>query len=137
MHAIFIRRHGSNDVLEYGHLPTPQPGAGQLLVKVHAAGVNPVDYKIRSGAMKMVVPLPFPLTLGSEFSGVVEQIGAGVHPFKPGDAVFARMAIRHIGAYAEHAVVDADHTALKPTNLSHLEAAAVPLAALTAWQAQY
>lgn len=137
MQASFIRRYGSNDVLEYGDLPRPQPGAGQLLVKVHAAGVNPVDYKIRNGAMKMVVPLPFPLVLGSELSGVVEQVGAGVSRFKPGDAVFARLSVHHIGAYAEYAVLDADLAALKPANLSHIEAASVPLAALTAWQALF
>lgn len=137
MKASFIRRYGSNDVVEYGDLPMPRPGAGQLLVKVHAAGVNPVDYKIRNGAMKRVVPLPMPLVLGSEFSGVVEQVGAGVSRFQAGDAVFARMAIRHIGAYAEYAVVDAALAAFKPANLSHVEAAAVPLAALTAWQALF
>ena len=137
MKASFVRRYGGNDVIEYGDVPKPQPGAGQLLVKVHAAGVNPVDYKIRDGAMKMLVPMPFPLVLGSEFSGVVEQVGAGVSEFRPGDAVFARMAIRHIGAYAEYAVVDAVHAARKPARLSHAEAAAVPLAALTAWQALF
>lgn len=137
MKACFIRRYGPNNVVEVGDQPTPQPGAGQLLVKVHAAGVNPVDYKIRDGAMKLVVPLAMPLVLGSELSGVVHSVGPGVTRFREGDAVFARLALQRIGAFAEYALVDAEHAALKPARLSHVQAAAVPLAALTAWQALF
>lgn len=137
MKAVFIRRYGGNDVLEYGELPVPKPGPGEVLVKVCAAGVNPVDYKIRDGEMKPLVKFKFPLVLGSELSGVVEAVGSGVTQFGAGDAVFARMGLRSIGAYAEYAVVEAEHAAHKPANLTHVQAAAVPLAALTAWQALF
>ncbi len=137
MKACFIRRYGGNDVVEFSERPIPQPSPGQLLVKVHAAGVNPVDYKIRDGALKPILPLALPLVLGSELSGVVHSVGPGVPGFAPGDAVFARLALLHMGAYAEYAVVDAEHAARKPENLSHVQAAAVPLAALTAWQALF
>ena len=137
MKASFIRRYGSNQVVEFGERPMPQPGQGQLLVQVHAAGVNPVDFKIRDGKLKLIMPGALPLVLGNEFSGVVAQTGPGVSRFKVGDAVFARMDIQKIGAFAEHAVVDEADAAFKPANLSHVQAAAVPLAALTAWQALF
>lgn len=137
MKAAFIRRYGGNDVLELGELPAPQAGPGELLVEVHAASVNPVDFKIRDGMLKMIIPFRFPLILGNDFSGVVQAVGAGVTRFRPGDAVFARMDKRRIGAFAEFALVAEADAAAKPANLSHIEAAAVPLAGLTAWQALF
>ena len=137
MKAAFIRRYGGNDVVELGELPAPQAGPGELLVEVHAASVNPVDFKIRDGMLKMIIPFGFPLILGNDLSGVVQAVGAGVTRFRPGDAVFARMDKRRIGAFAEFAVVAEADAALKPANLSHIEAAAVPLAGLTAWQALF
>lgn len=137
MKAAFIRRYGGNDVVELGDLPAPQAGPGELLVEVHAASVNPVDFKIRGGMLKMIVPFRFPLILGNDFSGVVKAVGAGVTRFRPGDAVFARMDKQRIGAFAEFALVAEADAALKPANLSHVEAAAVPLAGLTAWQALF
>ena len=137
MKAAFIRRYGGNKVLELGELPAPQAGPGELLVEVHAASVNPVDFKIRDGMLKMILPFGFPLILGNDLSGVVKAVGAGVTRFRPGDAVFARMDKRRIGAFAEFAVVAETDAAAKPANLSHVEAAAVPLAGLTAWQALF
>ena len=137
MKAAFIRRYGGNDVVELGELPAPQVGLGELLVEVHAASVNPVDFKIRDGMLKMIIPFGFPLILGNDFSGVVQAVGAGVTRFKPGDAVFARLDKKRIGAFAEFSVVAEADAALKPANLSHIEAAAVPLAGLTAWQALF
>jgi alcohol dehydrogenase len=137
MKAAFIRRYGGNDVVELGELPAPQAGPGELLVAVQAASVNPVDFKIRDGMLKMIIPFGFPLILGNDFSGVVQAVGAGVTRFRPGDAVFARMDKRRIGAFAEFAVVAEADAVAKPTNLTHIEAAAVPLAGLTAWQALF
>lgn len=137
MKAAFIRRYGGNKVVELGELPAPQAGPGELLVEVHAASVNPVDFKIRDGMLKMILPFGFPLILGNDLSGVVKAVGAGVTRFRPGDAVFARMDKRRIGAFAEFAVVAETDAAAKPANLSHVEAAAVPLAGLTAWQALF
>jgi alcohol dehydrogenase len=137
MKAAFIRRYGGNDVVEIGELPAPQAGPGELLVAVHAASVNPVDFKIRDGMLKMIVPFGFPLILGNDFSGVVKAVGAGVTRFRPGDAVFARMDKRRIGAFAEYAVVAEADAAARPAKLTHVEAAAVPLAGLTAWQALF
>lgn len=137
MKAAFIRRYGGNDVVELGELPAPQAGPGELLVEVHAASVNPVDFKIRDGMLKMIIPFGFPLILGNDLSGTVKAVGAGVTRFRPGDAVYARMDKRRIGAFAEFAVVAEADAALKPANLSHVEAAVVPLAGLTAWQALF
>lgn len=97
MKAAFIRRYGGNNVVELGEQPMPQTAPGELLVEVHAASVNPVDFKIRDGMLKMMVPFQFPLILGNDFSGVVKAVGAGVTRFRPGDAVFARMDKQRIG----------------------------------------
>ena len=137
MKAAFIRRYGGNQVVELGELPAPQAGPGELLVEVHAASVNPVDFKIRDGMLKMIIPFGFPLILGNDLSGVVQAVGAGVTRFRPGDAVFARLDKRRIGAFAEFAVVAEADAAARPANLTHIEAAAVPLAGLTAWQALF
>jgi NADPH:quinone reductase-like Zn-dependent oxidoreductase len=137
MKAAYIRRYGGNEVVELGELPEPQAGPGELLVEVHAASVNPVDFKIRDGMLKMIIPFGFPLILGNDLSGTVKAVGADVTRFRPGDAVYARMDKRRIGAFAEFAVVAEADAAPKPANLSHVEAAAVPLAALTAWQALF
>ena len=137
MKAAFIRRYGGNHVVELGELPAPQAGPGELLVAVHAASVNPVDFKIRDGLLKMIVPFGFPLILGNDLSGVVQAVGAGVTRFRPGDAVFARLDKQRIGAFAEFAVVAEADAAAKPASLTHIEAAAVPLAGLTAWQALF
>ncbi|HEX2863910.1 MAG TPA: NADP-dependent oxidoreductase [Deinococcales bacterium] len=116
-------------------VPVPQPGPGDLLVKVAAAGLNPVDNAIRRGQMQALLPLALPLTLGSELSGTVEALGEGVQGFAVGDRVYARLDKRRIGTLAEYALVGAADAARAPESLSFEQAAGIPLAGLTAWQA--
>ncbi len=137
MKACTMRRYGRNQVPEVGDQPQPVAGPGELLVRVHAAGVNPVDFKTVDGALRVILSKDVPKVLGNEFSGVVESVGAGVSRFRPGDAVFARVETQRMGAFAEYAVVHESLAAFKPAGLSHAQAAAVPLAALTAWQALF
>ena len=115
-------------------LPKPSPGPGDLLVKVRAASVNPVDFKIRDGAVKTLLSYSFPLILGNDLAGEVEAVGEGVTLFRPGDAVYARMDKHRIGTFAEYALVSEGATAAKPKNLDWAEAASLPLVGLTAWQ---
>jgi NADPH:quinone reductase-like Zn-dependent oxidoreductase len=134
MKAIRIHSYGDLDTLRFEDAPLPEPEAGDVLVRVHAAAVNPVDWKIRAGYLSEMLPYQMPLTLGWDVSGVVERIGADVTDVSIGDAVYSRPDITRNGTYAEYAVMRASEVALKPNTLSHNEAAAVPLAALTAWQ---
>lgn len=135
MRAVVIERFGDPSVLELKELPTPEPGPGQLLVRVVASGTNPVDAKIRANGQWAGIPLP--AVLGFDVSGVVEQVGPGVSDFRPGDEVFYTPEIfgNRWGSYAEYEVVPAAIVARKPHGLSHVEAAAVPLAGGTAWEA--
>lgn len=112
----------------------PEPAPGDVLLRVHAAAVNPVDWKIREGYLSSMLPYPMPLTLGWDVSGVVDELGAEVSGLAVGDAVYSRPDITRNGAYAQYVVVRASEVAAKPGRLSHNEAAAVPLAGLTAWQ---
>lgn len=134
MKAIRIHNYGDGEALVYEDAPLPEPGPEDVRVRVHAAGVNPVDWKIREGYLSAMLPYPMPLTLGWDVSGVVEQVGANVSGVSIGDAVYSRPDIARNGAYAQYVVVRASEVAPKPGSLSHNEAAAVPLAALTAWQ---
>lgn len=133
MKAIIINEYGDNHVVQLVDAVRPEPKAGQLLVKVHAAGVNPLDWKIRDGAGQRM-GMTLPIGLGSEMAGTVEQLGEGVGDLKVGDAVFG---IIRSGGFAEYAIARAGEMALKPPNLDFIEAAAVPLGALTAWQAMF
>lgn len=133
MKAIVIRQYGNNDVVEYTNVDRPVPGPGEVLVKVHAAGVNPVDRKIRGG-LGQRMGLTLPIQLGGEIAGTIEQLGDGVSTFKPGDAVYG---IIPTGGFAEYAIARAEDLALKPANLDFIESAAIPLGALTAWQAMF
>jgi NADPH:quinone reductase-like Zn-dependent oxidoreductase len=133
MRAAVIDGYGGSDRLEVREIARPAPGAGQLLVRVRAAGVNPLDWKIRRGDLRIVMPQKFPWVPGYDAAGIVEEIGVEVDRFAPGDAVHAY--VRNPGTCAEFAVVDADAAAMIPDGLPFEEAAAVPLAALTAWQA--
>jgi NADPH:quinone reductase-like Zn-dependent oxidoreductase len=134
MKAIRIHGFGGREVLELDDLPIPQPGEDDLLVRIHAASVNPVDYKIRRGTVPWVSREMLPLPLGRDLSGTVESVGAQVAAFGEGEAVHAMLGDIDRGSYAEYVLVRPNEAAPKPARLSHIEAAAVPLAALTAWQ---
>lgn len=121
--------------VELHELPTPEPDAGEVLVRVLTAGVNPLDNMIARGEVKMIVPYRFPLVMGNELVGVVEALGAGARRFKRGDRVYGRMPLAKIGAFSEYAAVAESALALVPDYLSDEEAACVPLTALTALQA--
>ena len=134
MKAVCIYSYGGPNVLVYEDAPRPHPGDGEVLVRVHAAGINPVDWKIREGHLKEMLHHTLPLVLGWDVSGVVESLGTGVRRFKVGDEVFSRPDISRDGAYAEFIVIKESEVALKPPSIDHLHAAVLPLAGLTAWQ---
>ncbi|CDX40824.1 Alcohol dehydrogenase zinc-binding domain protein [Mesorhizobium plurifarium] len=131
MQSVRIHAFGGPEVLTLETEPTPEPKPEEILVRIRAASVNPVDHKIRNGGY--VAEDRLPLTLGRDFSGVVERCGAGVDAFKQGDEVYALLTPDR-GGYAEFVATRAKDCAAKPKRLDHLHAAAVPLAALTAWQ---
>jgi NADPH:quinone reductase-like Zn-dependent oxidoreductase len=135
MKAALIDRYGSNDVVRVADIDVPTIGATDLLVRVHAASVNPVDIKTRDGKLKTLLKYRFPLVLGNDLAGVVSDVGSQVTRFKKGDAVYARVDKSRIGTFAEFAAVRDGAAALKPTNVTVEEAASLPLVALTAWQA--
>jgi len=137
MKAVRIHNYGGPEVLRFEDAPRPQPGAGEVLVRIHAAAVNPVDWKVRAGRLKERIQYPLPLIPGWDFSGVVEATGPGVTRLKKGDEVYARPDIARNGAYAEYIVAKESEVALKPKSVDHVQAAAIPLAALTAWQALF
>src|ERR1700675_2976582 len=140
MKAIRIHNYGGPEVLQYEDAPRPEPQAGEVLVRVHAAGVNPIDWKVREGHMKDFWPHKFPLILGWDVSGTVEEVGSGPAAegrFKIGDEVYSLPNPTRDGAYADYIVVREPELALKPNSLHHIRAAAVPLAALTAWQSLF
>ena len=131
MQVIRLYEYGAADQLKLEVAPRPEPKAGEVLVQVKAAGVNPADWKYRQGYMKAYVPLTFPWTPGLEGAGVVEAVGPGVTEFKPGDAVFGPFN----NTYAEFTAAPVGELSLKPARLSFEEAASVPVGALTAWSA--
>jgi len=135
MRAATINQYGPPEVLQYQDVEQPQIKRDQLLVKVHASSVNPIDWKIRKGMLRLLTGNNFPMVLGFDVSGEVVAVGEGVTQFKPGDLIYARLDQLPGGAYAEYAAVAAKVAAFKPENLTHEQAAAVPLAALTALQA--
>src|SRR5437660_8922315 len=136
MKAIRIHSDGGPEVLAQVEMQRPAPGANEVLIKVHAAAVNPVDWKIRAGYMKDFLPLALPATLGSDVSGTVEEVGPGVARFKRGDEVYASLGLEG-GGYAEYAVAKEAIVDEKPGTLDHVQAAAVPTGGITAWQALF
>ncbi|MHA1543581.1 MAG: NADP-dependent oxidoreductase [Alphaproteobacteria bacterium] len=136
MKAVVYEAFGGAEVLKLTELPTPSPGPGEVLVKIHAAGVNPIDWKIRNGQFECVFEHAFPITPGWDMAGVVEALGEGVSDRKAGDKVYAytRFAKAEVGTYAEYIVVPESYLGPMPKGLSFIEAAGIPLAALTAWQ---
>jgi alcohol dehydrogenase len=137
MKAFVLDRYGRGQPLRLADVPEPVLKGGDVLVEIHAASVNPIDYKIRTGEFKLILPFKLPVALGSDLAGVVTKVGAGVTRFKPGDAVFAHPDASIIGTFAEYIAVPEADLALKPDSLTMEEAASVPLVALTAWQALF
>ena len=135
MKAFLIDRYGKKETGHIDDAPTPALRDDDVLVRVHAASVNALDTRIRTGEFKVILPYRLPLILGNDLAGTVERVGAGVHEFKPGDEVYARVEDDRIGTFAEFVAVKAASVARKPGNLDMVEAASLPLVALTAWQA--
>ncbi|MGV1089023.1 MAG: NADP-dependent oxidoreductase [Mycobacterium sp.] len=135
MKAFVLDRYRKNGQLTLGDVATPTVGDHDVLVEVHAAGVNLLDAKIRDGEFKLVLPYKFPLILGNDVAGVVTQVGSRVSAFKPGDAVYARPDAARIGTFAESIAMNERDVAHAPANLTMVEAASIPLVGLTAWQA--
>jgi NADPH:quinone reductase-like Zn-dependent oxidoreductase len=133
MKAVRIHSLGGPEVLTIEEVPRPETGPGQVMVRVHAAGVNPVDWKIRQGLLGDQV---LPQTMGSDFSGVVEAAASNVRQFALGDPVFGVVA-DDSGSYAEYVIAPASQIARKPASLDDMQAAALPIASLTAWQALF
>lgn len=132
MQAVRIHQFGGPDVLQVEELPMPEAGAGEIRIQVMAAGVNPIDWKIRNG----FGGAPLPLTMGLDVAGVVDQAGAGVELFQRGDRVFGE-AMPENGGYAEYTLAKASTMALLPKSLDFVQAAAIPIAGITAWQALF
>ena len=132
MKTVQIHAFGGPDVLQFEDLPQPEPKANEVLVRVHAAGVNPVDWKIREGYLTS----PLPMIMGIDFSGVVQSVGSAVARFRVGDEVFGQVADES-GSYAEYALAAESDLARKPKGLSYVAAAALPVAALVPWQALF
>ncbi|WP_137189767.1 NADP-dependent oxidoreductase [Stenotrophomonas rhizophila] len=135
MKAFLIDRYGKKETGHIDDVPAPALRDDDVLIRVHAASVNALDTKIRRGEFKVILPYRLPLILGNDLAGTVERVGAGVSQFKPGDEVYARPDDDRIGTFAEFIAVSAASVALKPHNLTMVEAASLPLVALTAWQA--
>lgn len=137
MKAVRIHAYGGVDVLSYEDVPRPEPGDSELLIRVHATSVNPFDCAVRAGYLAAYFNHTLPLILGTDVSGVVEQVGPGVTAFQPGDEVYGRTGVVRDGAYAEYALLAETDVAAKPRSLDHRHAAALPHVSLTAWQALF
>ena len=134
MKAFILDRYKKKGALRFGDMPQPQLRDGDVLVEIHAAGLNQLDSKIRDGEFKVILPYRLPLILGNDVAGVVVKVGPKVRRFNPGDEVYARPDKDRIGTFAEFITMDEADVALKPKNLSMETAASIPLVGLTAWQ---
>jgi alcohol dehydrogenase len=135
MKAFIINRYSKSGGLELVDMPVPEIKDEDVLVEVHASGLNLLDSKIKTGEFKLILPYKFPLILGHDVAGIITRVGKNVKKFKVGDEVYARAADHRIGTFAEFIAINEKDVAFKPGNLSMEEAASVPLVALTAWQA--
>ncbi|SFJ41169.1 NADP-dependent oxidoreductase [Bradyrhizobium sp. cf659] len=136
MKALILKKYGRPDQVTFADTPRPMPRPDEILVEVHAAGLNPIDTMIPKGTFKPILKLELPATLGSDLAGVVVEVGSQVTRFKPGDAVFASIFdLGGVGALAEFARVPERAAALKPANLDYVQAASIPMVGLTSWQA--
>lgn len=135
MRALVLKRYGGPDQVVFMDMPKPVPKPNEILVQVHAAGLNPIDNMIPKGTFKPMLRFQLPATLGSDLAGVVVALGSNVTRFKLGDAIFASIFDLGNGAFAEYAVVPETAAALKPANLDFVQAASIPMVGLTVWQA--
>ncbi len=135
MKAVRIHEYGGRDVLRYEDAPMPEISDSEVLIRVIAAAVNPVDWKVREGYLKEMIQYEFPLTLGWDVAGIIEGVGKEVKGFLLGDLVYSRPELSRNGTYAEYVSVRADEVAYKPQTVSFAEAASIPLAGITAWEA--
>ncbi len=139
MKAVIAERYGGPEVLQIEEVDVPQVGPNGVLVRIHATSVNPIDWKLRNGMLKPIRNFRFPVIWGTDFSGVITEVGRAVTLFKPGDEVYGCkdgiVGKTYRGTYVEFAAVPEKSVAHKPANLTHEEAASLPVAALTAWQA--
>jgi len=135
MKALVLNRYGKSDQTAFADMPRPKLKPDEILVRVHAAGLNPIDNAIPKGTFKPILRFQLPATMGSDLAGVVVEAGSRVTRFKPGDAVFASIFDLGTGAFAEFAVVPEHAAALKPANLDFVQAASIPMVGLTSWQA--
>src|SRR5260370_24644858 len=131
MKAFIIDKYKSKDGGRIGQMPEPELRADEVLVEVHAAAINPLDSKIRSGEFKLILPYKTPFVLGHDVAGIITKVGARVQQFKVGDEVYARPANHHIGTFAEFIAIKETDIAIEPKNLTMEEAASVPLVDLT------
>ncbi|WP_342543878.1 NADP-dependent oxidoreductase [Lysinibacillus sp. FSL W7-1291] len=134
MKAMVINQYGKAP-MQLAEIPTPEIGEYEILAEIHAASINPIDFKIRDGKVKLLIQYKMPLILGNDFSGVVVKVGTKVTRFKVGDEIYARPRKSKIGTFAEFIAIHEDDIALKPKNLSFEEAASIPLVGLTSYQA--
>ena len=135
MKALVLKRYGKSDQTAFAEIPRPKLKPDEILVQVHAAGLNPIDYMIPKGMFKPILRFQLPATLGSDLAGVVAEVGNRVTRFQPGDAVFSSIFDLSRGSLAEFAAVPESVAALKPTNLDFVQAASIPMVGLTSWQA--
>ncbi|MDB0544378.1 NAD(P)-dependent alcohol dehydrogenase [Ralstonia solanacearum] len=135
MKRVLFDHYGSADAMRIGKYAVPQPKRGQVLVRVRAAAINPLDWKQREGAMRLFMDRQFPKGMGSDFAGVVEAVGDGAGTFHVGDEVLGTMDVKRPGAFAEVLVTDCTNLAMKPSQLSFEEAACLPIPCTTAWAA--
>ena len=137
MKAVRIHEYGNENVLIYEDAPVPEIQDDEVLIKVHATSVNPVDWKTREGYIKEMIPHKFPMILGWDVSGVIENVGSKVTNFRKGDSVYSHPDINRNGTYAEYIAIKSDEVALKPKSIDHNHAASITLVGLTAWQALF
>ena len=134
MRAVQIKQYGGTETLQLVQIDMPKINADDILIQVKSAAINPVDWKIREGYLQEFIPYALPVTLGWDVAGIVTEVGESVTDFQVGDEVFSRPEINRDGSYADFIAVKADEAALKSTKLDFAQAAALPLAGITAWQ---
>ncbi|MBS4172992.1 NADP-dependent oxidoreductase [Bacillus sp. FJAT-49736] len=137
MKAIVIEEYGDREQLKEMDVPKPKINDKQVLVEMKATSINPIDWKVREGYLKQMMPFEFPIVLGWDAAGVIKEVGNDVKGFQVGDAIFSRPATTRFGTYAEYVAIDEDLLAKKPENIRFEETASIPLAGLTAWQALF